>query len=463
MAPTPVPFVAAGWPLTDFTERDSEPIFGPDGTVYLLAGRRDAHDDYRQSLVALDTAGFMKPGWPIEEPPGSHFGSLAVGPDGSVYLGECGGPEVGCVLHRLDATGRELPGWPFELPRDFACPAGYLCGSTDFGPNGTTYFFDWREVGGLQVIAIDASGQVMSGWPVVPDAPRMWWSNPHVGSDGTLFILGVPDGSDGLGSLAALAPDGRPRSGWPVSVPSESDYLLGPQGTVVVWSWIDRDGELCSSPRRTVFTVLGHDGRALPGWPRGSTGYASSPVVDADGTVYYVSALGNVYAHDRAGEVKAGWPVAVPGASVWCGPTYPYLAPDGTIYVLSGEVAGLSPDGHPRQGWPYRPAGDLKLPCSPPAGDTDGFPSPHAPAFGPDGTIYLVVCHADPSGSWLEVVALDDQGQVKSGWPYRPPIDLTPFGVGPLTLSPDGRLFVRGGYNTDSFLLALDPDGRLSE
>ena len=441
-----------------------DPVFGPDGTVYLLAGGRDAEGDYQQSLVALDSAGYVKPGWPLEEPPGSDFGSPAAGPDGSVYIGECGDPEVGCVLHRLGSDGREVPGWPFEVPPDFVCPEGDPCfSSLAVGSDGTAYRTSWHHTQEqTQLIAIDASGEGMPGWPVALGAPGVWWSNVQLGFDGTLFVLGVPDSSESPARLLAFAPDGSLRAGWPVSVPDQSDYLLGPQGTVVVWSLIDLAGELCQQPRRTVFTVLGADGRTLPGWPRGSKGYASSPVVDADGTVYYVSALGNVYAHDRAGEVKAGWPVAVPGASVWCGPTSPYLAPDGTIYILAHDVTALSPDGRRRPGWPYRPAGDLKLPCWP-VGDTDGVPSPHAPAFGPDGTVYLVVCHADTTGPRLEIIALDPQGQLKPGWPYRLPIDPASMMVGPLTVSPDGRLFVRGGYGPNSFLLALNPDGHISD
>jgi len=455
-----------GWPLTVFSERTfgSEPVFGPEGTVYLLAGARDAQGEYQQSLVALDAAGYMKPGWPIEEPPGSDFGSLAVGPDGSVYIEECGSPEVGCVLHRLGAIGRELPGWPFEVPPDRVRGCHPCFNRVDIGSNGTAYLFYWR-VGGLQVMAIDASGKIMPGWPVVPDVQGVWWANAQLGSDGTLFILRLPDGSASPASLAAFGPDGRLRAGWPVSVPDRSDYLLGPQGTVVVWSLIDDVGELCSNPRRTVFTVLGPDGRTLPGWPRGSKGYASRPVFGADGTVYYVSALDNVYAHDRAGEIKAGWPVAVPGANNGCGPTGPYLAPDGTVYVLAddyvlgSEVAARSPDGRSRPGWPYRPAGQLSLPCL----DTDCANRPAAPAFGPDGTVYLVVYRADPAGSRLEVVALDRQGQLKPGWPYRLPIDPTSVECCWLTVTPDGRLFVQGGHSQHYFLLALDPDGRLSD
>jgi hypothetical protein len=454
-APVPTPLAgASGWPLAIFSERGPNPVFGPDGTAYLLAGRRETQDRYRQSLVALDAAGFMKPGWPIDAPPGSDYGSLAVAPDGSVHIEECGGPAVGCLLHRLGAKGQELPGWPVAVPSEFACDAGGYCSNhLDFGPHGTTYL--WRD-GGLQVIAIEVSGEITPGWPLVLDSESGWWSNVQVGSDGTVVTL---TGTN----LSAFAPDGSPRSGWPVSVPDIGGYLIGPQGTVVTWSLIDNVGELCNDYRRTVFTVLGSDGRTLPGWPRGSRGYASSPVVDAQGTVYYVSALGNVYAHDRAGEIKAGWPVAVPGAIGGCGPASPYLGPDGTIYVLAdhypagSEVRAQSPDGRSRPGWPYHTTSGLSLPCL----DID-CPGHHVPpAFGPDGTVYLVVY--DPAGPWFEVVAIDRQGQLRPGWPYRLPIDPASMMVGLLTVSPDARLFVGGGYSEDFFLLSLDPDGRISD
>jgi hypothetical protein len=335
----------------------------------------------------------------------------------------------------------------------------------DFAPNGTTYLSGWHGGEGVQLMAIDDSGEMMPGWPVVLNARNEWWSNVQVGSDGTVFILGAVDRVGGLANLWAFAPDGSPRSGWPVSVPYLSDYLLGPQGTVVVWSLIDNTGELCLEPRRTVFTVLNPNGRTLPGWPRGSKGFASRPGVDADGTVYYVSALGNVYAHDRAGEIKAGWPVAVPAAIGGCGPASPYLAPDGTIfvlasdYVLGSEVVARSPNGRPLPGWPYRPAGQLSLPCL----DIDCDGHHVAPAFGPDGTVYLVVYRPDPAGPWLEVVAIDRQGQLKPGWPYRLPIDPSSVMVYSLTATPGGRLVVGGGYSQDYFLLALDPDGRISD
>ena len=93
----------SGWP---YALTDSEPVFGPDGTVYLLA--RDGQGAYQRILIALDATGHVKPGWSIEAPSGTVFGSLAVGPDGSVYIEERGSLAVGSMLHRLGATERRI-------------------------------------------------------------------------------------------------------------------------------------------------------------------------------------------------------------------------------------------------------------------------------------------------------------------------------------------------------------------
>jgi outer membrane protein assembly factor BamB len=426
--------------------------------VYVFADRRDAQNEDQHSLVAFDAAGHIKPGWPIEESPASDFDSLAVGPDGSVYVVECGEPMVGCVLHRLGADGRELPGWPFGIPDSSACLEAVPCViRLIVGSDRTVYLTSWHQTQDqTQIIAIDAAGEIRPGWPIAVREPYGWFSYPQLGSDGTLFILSRPDGSEGQAILSAFEPDGSLRPGWPV--PITGGYILGPEGTVVVTWGVDDTGELCTNFRRTVFTVLGTDGRTLPGWPRGSKGTASGPAVAADGTVYYVSALGNVYAHDRAGEVKAGWPVSVPGVFPGCGRYGPFLSADGTVFVLGDEVVAISPNGN---SWRYRPQGALRgTSC-----DTDSSNRP-APAFGSDGTIYLSVFDSTLTAESVEVVALDREGRVKSGWPYRLPIDGRTSDVGSLDVSPDGRLYVATGAcgpEGVAMLFALDPDGRISD
>ncbi len=459
-APTPEPpAVPSGWPYTVLG--DSLPVFGPDGIVYQLAN--DTEGNYRRSVVALDAAGHVKPGWPIEAPQGSVFGSLTAGADGSAYVDECGGPDVGCVLHRLGVDGRDLPGWPSQVPAGFACPALDQCHFSilDIEPSGSAYLTN-RVGDGLRVIAIDARGDTVPGWPIVLDDYD--WSDLQVGPDGTLYAIrrptGTPTWDPSLGridedaQLWAFGSNGRLRSGWPVPVPNIGRYLISPAGDVVTWSLINDVGELCTNPRRTVFTVLGPDGATRPGWPRGSTGFASFPAVGDDGTLYYVSATYKVYAHDRTGEVKSAWPVPVPGAGDGCGPSSPYVAPDGTIYVVGEEISVLSPDGGAHAGWPHRPPATAAAPCF----DTEGCGGSPATAIAPDGTVYVTVYQTDPSGVRAEVVALDRQGRPKPGWPYRVPFDANTVSVG-ASVSPDGRLIIRGGDQ----LLALDPDGRISD
>ena len=450
--------VTSGWP---YAMGDAVAVLGPNGTMYLLAG--NSQGAYGRIVTALDAAGHTKPGWPIEARPGSAFATLALGPDGSVFLDECGGLDVGCAIHRLGADGREVSGWPFDVPADFACPSGDQCYSSglDVGPNGTVYVTSQR-VDERRLMAIDAGGGMMPGWPLVLDGYD--WSEQQLGHDGTVYLIrrpfGTPTFDPSLGvidegaALVAFGPNGKPRSGWPVPVPNIGRYLIGPDSDVVVWSLLNDVGELCSSPRRTLFTVLGPDGRISSGWPRGSTGFASFPTLGPDGTLYYVSATHKLYAHDRSGEVMPGWPVAVSGAGGGCGPESPLVAPDGTIYTVGDEVSALSPDGRPLAGWPYRPAAGMIGPCF----DTECYGGHAPPVVAADGSVYLVVYPSDPSGVRAEVLAIDRRGQLKPGWPYRLPFDANNVAVGIAGLSADGQLFVRGGDQ----LLALDPDGRLS-
>ena len=471
--PTSAPRGTA-WP---YEFGDSEPIFAPDGTVYFFG--RDAAGAYQRTILALDAGGHAKPGWSFEAPPGSDYASLVVAPDGSVYLEERGVSAVGNVVHRLDASGQEMPGWPFSIPSDVACPAGPPFNNDDprtaaaddpcypvriaVGADGTAYVQTRPPVHG-QLLAIDAAGTLKPGWPI--DLDGYDWSDAVV-ADGGVYLVRRPLGPPKFNSygniiddgaqLMAFGADGKARPGWPVPVPEIRGYLPASQGNVVVWSVEDDLAELCSNPRRTVFTILGPGGKTLAGWPRGSTGYASAPLVGDDGTVYYVSATNRLYAHDLAGNVKAGWPVAVPGAGNACGPERPHMAPDGTIYSIGDDVMAISADGRPASGWPYHPDGQLTGPCL----DSECYGGHGAPLFGPDGSIFFLMFHAEGDTTRAEVVGLDRQGTPKNGWPYRLPFEPEKTYISLPAVSVDGRLFVR--TDAPSTILALDPDGTLSD
>lgn len=475
--PTAAPgSTVGGWPYS--VESWSEPSFAPDGTAYFLV--RDPQDESRTNLVALDTGGHIKPGWPFTAAPSSVLSSFALGADGSVYIEERGPLVIGDRIHRLGADARDLPGWPFKMPPDFTCPTGPEFETDDprtptpndpcYPPtltvalDGTAYLTAQRTAG-TRLIAIDPSGVVKSGWPITLD-PLDWYPQ-QLGPDGTVYLISRPTGTptwdpvkgliDNDAKLWAYGPNGRLRSGWPIPVPNIDGLLIDPLGDIVVRSLVEDVGELCRSPRRTVYAIVGPDGRTRPGWPRGSTGFASSPVVDGNGTLYYISATARFYAHDRAGEVKAGWPVVVPGAGGGCGPESPYLAPDGTLFAMGDEVVAVSPDGRSRSGWPYRPTGSQSGPCF----DSECLGGHAAPAFGRDGTVYLLVYQPDSGGVRAEIVALDRDGQPKAGWPYRLPYDANTISIYAPSVSPDGRLIIRTG-SAPYQLLAIDPDGSVS-
>ncbi|TMF33333.1 MAG: hypothetical protein E6I26_14385 [Chloroflexi bacterium] len=428
---------------------------------------RNAESSDRQIITALDSAGHVRNGWPIEAAAGSEFGPLVAGPDASLYVEERRRVTDGNVLHRLDASGRDSTGWPFDIPPSLACPTGNTCypALLSVASDGTAYV---RTQGGprVQALAVDGAGAVKPGWPI--ELPELEWSGDQLGPDGTVFLVGRPAGTptfdptrgvvDEGAELWAFGSDGRPRPGWPMSVPNIRGFLISPQGDIVISGLIDDVGELCNNPRRTVFTVVAPDGRTRPGWPRGSTGLASLPVVGADGTVYYMSATKKVYAHDQAGVVRPGWPVEVPGGGDGCGPERPHLAPDGTLFAVGDVVLAMSADGTFPAGWPYRPSGETIGPCF----DSECLGGHGTPAFGPDGSVYLIVFGPDAGGVRAEVVALDRLGRLKPGWPYRLPFDAKTTPIGTPTVTPDGRVFIRAG-SSPALYLALDPDGTLSD
>ncbi len=84
---------------------------------------------------------------------------------------------------------------------------------------------------------------------------------------------------------------------------------------------------------------------AIPGtlkWQVGTGGWvASSPAVADDGTIYFGSADGYVYAVDPDGAIKWQYPT---GGAVLCSPA---IAADGTVYVGSndGNIYALNSDG----------------------------------------------------------------------------------------------------------------------
>ena len=319
-------------------------------------------------------------------------------------------------------------------------------------------------------------------WAVPVDGPcRHLWTSPtgdaHVACD-------PPSGA----VLHVLDPNGRPRTGWPVSLGTElatvrwHDKSLGcgaerrpmaiaSDGTAFVATVADD---------RAVLVALRPDGSPLPGWPRpfpgdapapdgfggnGCRGFALGDGVDrvvawgyeglqldldllADRTVY------TTYGMD--GTVVPGWPVGSQGAA-----TAPAVRADGGIAYTSatGKVWAHGPDGTIRDGWPYEPPVGI---------EPDQISAPVGSA---DGALAIILRY----GRTHDLVLLGPDGRSLGEAPLDmgQPIETvclhgdTPCGgdVSPI-FGPDGTLYVAYGVveedeDQGGSILALDRAGRL--
>ena len=446
-SPTP-PVSAHGWPVAGATD----PVFGRDGTVYAVVRTRD---ETPYAIVALDGGGHLKLGWPVRlSAPASEVG-LAAGRDGSLYATICEPSTAGCGLHHFTADGRVPRGWPLSLPGMTGCSAPLVgsdrtvyatCVARPDGPDPDTGLTGADPTTGLTIAADPVSG-ARAGWPVHYGGDAL-----AIAPDGTLYVNAWQSNWEGGApmTVAAFAPDGTLRPGWPRSWPADAFVRLAPDGTLYAWWYeggVGMEGGFMA--RRTFYAAIGTDGRTLPGWPRSSIGLASSPEFGADGTLYYDAESGDVYARDRKGAVKPGWPVrGVGGSGLAVSP--PFVSPDGSILALDHSGATwLSPRGKPIWSWGPGRSGSLtsclgSTPCAERVDDP--------PVFAPDSTAYILVWVADAESGGAEIVALDRHGDVKPGWP-QPCRGWAVAGVGP-----DGRVYIVGSKG----LYALLPDGTLA-
>jgi hypothetical protein len=190
---------------------------------------------------------------------------------------------------------------------------------------------------------------------------------------------------------------------------------------VVAWGYHDVDQEIELAARRTEFVSWSAEGTVRPGWPRGSTGAASGPVLDDDGGITYVSASGRVWSHDEAGEIRPGWPYQLDR------PAPPHGMPDGRIAIVvpadqaKDRLLLLRTDGTLLTGAPIQLPADIETRClfgdTPCAGVT-------SPAFANDGTLYLSLAwstteHVIPETTNMggALVAYDPDGATVDGWP----------------------------------------------
>ena len=352
-----------------------------------------------------------------------------------------------CEIMGLDADGAVIDGWPVTLAGECRDPVTASDGRTLVACDGE------REA---VVHALVADGTAAPGWPVdLPARSAQVSANTFgiscgepvpamvVSTDGTLFV-----GSAGPGDavLHAIEPDGTVRPGWPRPFPGDPPieqggdgcrgFTLAPDGSIVAWGYEDEVPDIYLIARRTEFTVLKPDGTTRPGWPRGSVGAASGPVVGDDGSLSYVTAAGNVWRHGRDGEPVAGWPFEL-------GETLrPYPVADGRLAFLregpEPEATVIDAAGTLVVGWPVVFDRPLQSRCL--FGDTPCVGTV-TPIFAPDGTLFAALGTANwtvTAGDGA-IAMVGPDGRMVPGWPVL--LGDLGHAVG-LSIDPHGRLEV---------------------
>ena len=360
-------------------------LVGSDGTIYLTTSSSTTGS----TVVELDSTGTPKAGWPYAVADKNIWG-LYLGPDGTVYVVTGSGDNTGMASHlfALDANGQVKSGWPIALK---SAPFALVFGSDD------TIYFSGTSDTDSNLYAVDATGKVKTGWPVrLPG----YGQNLVLGADGTVYIAASTIFAASIASrVYAYGADGKLRPGWPPPRTDLQSPILAPDGTLYV------------AASRTV-AAYEPNGTTRPTW-HGVTlpGAAVGQIVVAlDGTIYVETfggptGLAQLLALGPTGALKSGWhPYSIPRGTYWYPPV---IGPTGVLYVteqltkgntgVPGPTIALGPDGRPLASWPKKLV------------DTRGGP----PTIAPDGTVYVV------SGTTISTFGPD--GTPKSGWPYRLP------------------------------------------
>lgn len=415
--PTPSPVAPDGWPVT--LDGSVEPIVGPDGTVYV-------------GEIALDSSGHLVSDQHMALPGVVSVSVTAFGADGTVYVTGQTADQSTTVIGAFGPDGTLRPGWPVTVDgfdQLFPVTTGgvYVVSSTNSTP-------ETRLLG--------SDGAVRASWPVAVGGSAV------VGADGSLY--GLLFGANGLAShIEVLGADGSRATG------TAADWQAigaAPSGAVYAWTW-DLAAGSDTKVVRTRIAAIGTDGKPKPGWPVSIPGSASAPAFGADGTIYLTlgasGATSSVLALDPAGRTKPGWPAKLPAGYSALSQTGAWHAPDvaepaipgadGTLYVAAESASGqplvtaFDATGHVKAGWPYRPPASFIT-----FGHAIGGYVPEtAPLFAPSasgGLLYLALQD--------RIVVLLEDGRVAPGWPKTSPLGGDEAGWSSLASTADGGLIV---------------------
>jgi outer membrane protein assembly factor BamB len=212
----------------------------------------------------------------------------------------------------------------------------------------------------------------------------------------------TPDGnllSPGRGRLTALDSSGRVAWQYPPLTPEaiqrNGGFALTPASFFVSSGIaVDADRHMYAGIGRTKFVAMGPDGSIkwevkMDPKTQGSEINRSSPVIAADGTIYFASSDSTLYAVDSFGTTKWKFQLRGPAQAT------PLLTQDGSIFVVTGRFLSA-----------VSPAGELIAQAA------AGSGAESSPTIALDGTIYVatydfkVIAYAGSHG-----------GLMNSPWP----------------------------------------------
>ncbi len=443
VTPGPTPRPAAAWPFR--IANGNLPVRAPDGTLYVSTGPSTSNGQAK--VYALDAGGHVKQGWPYAPAGIVGFSRPVLGADGTVYAaGVRYGDNAGAKIFALDSAGDPKAGWS---PQVEAAPTALTAGGNLFvAPDGDLIVVTWkapttRSAQAQQLAALDSHGSLVAGWPVTLPGYLSCGTTgcavPALAFDpgGTVYLeVGPALGFSKTFDIVAYAPDGTMRPGWPVRVPGEG-FTVAAGGTIYAWGVETDGGQLPSTTPlrivRTDFTAFDPSGQVRSGWPLAIPGPASPPYVAADGTLYIVTGAPDSVA--RVERIGTGGQVhelftLPPTEQAW---SYgfgegnpgrlasPTIGPAGTVYlqVLKDNsqtqgVLAIAPDGSVPSGWPiWFSAGAAFESVAPFTTGSGGNVQP--PAIAPDGTVFVAVRQPGGQGA---VLGLGPDGAERQGWPF---------------------------------------------
>lgn len=333
---------------------------GPDGTIYVGADRGELN---RSRWFALSPQGTTL--WTVDLPL-TWFSTAAIGEDGTLYIGS---NTVNGSIGRLIAVdpAGTIRWMRQDLEEIISAPA--------IGADGTIYV-----AGRSSVYAVDPQGEIL--WVYEADDAGFNYSSPAVASDGTVYVGG------GDSRLYAIDSNGLLRWRFGTGGNIQSSPSIGRDGTIYVGA---NDGELHAvHPDGTERWSV----RVNCGGPWGCLPIQSSPSIGADGTIYIGGEA--VVAVDPGGTVR--WKYRLPRSGNIL--STPSLGADGSVYVTSGQsIYALDAQG--RLLWDFRTGGSI---FGSPAIGVDGaiiaasFPNSSADSWG--GTVHAITETSSTNGGY---------------------------------------------------------------